>query len=111
MQFRMRAAAFAVAFGVAATLLTAPSARSAPDKPQQDSWSANARVVTGTVLEKGADHINIKRDSGELDVITYDEPGLTVKVDSKVVMGSRVKVTEHRTGNSRALTVELEPAN
>ena len=111
MQFRSKAAAFAVAFAAAATLLTAPSAQSAPDKPQQDSWSSNTRVITGTVVERESGQINIKRDTGELDIITFNEPGLTVRVDAKVVKGSRVKVTEQLTSQSRSLTIELAPAN
>jgi len=111
MHFRSRTAGFAVAFVAAAALLTAPSARSADEKSHQDSWDSNTRVVMGTVLEKSSGEVKVKTDSGELRIITFDEPGLTVKIDKSIVKGSRVKVTELVTSQSRTLTIEPAPAN
>ncbi len=110
MHFRPRTAGLALALASAMTLLTAPRAWSA-DKAPQGSWQSNTRVVMGTVLERKSGEIRIRTDNNEVQIITFDDPGLTVKIDPHVAQGSRVKVTEQVISGLRTLTIELAPGS
>jgi hypothetical protein len=66
----------------------------------------------GTVLEWKDGSLTLKRESGEVEILSLDDSGLNLRVDRDVVKGSRVKVTEEKTtSTSRTLTVQLAPAS
>lgn len=95
--------------GICLVLLAAAPGFTAPAQAADDSRAAGTFVAT--VLERTGGALTLQKEGGEVMFLSFDEPGLTVKIDKAVAKGSRVKVTEESTSMSRTLIVQLAPAN
>jgi hypothetical protein len=99
---------------ILAALAVAPGfAVSAPasDKATVVDDAHAAGGFVATVLERKGGSLTLQKENGEVEFLSFDEPGLTVKIDKAVAKGSRVRVTQESTSMSRTLTVHLLPAN
>lgn len=76
-----------------------------------DDSSSRSPSFVATVLERTGASLTLKRESGEVEILSFDDPGLTVRIDRDVVKGARVRVTEEKTSMSRTLTVQVAPPN
>jgi hypothetical protein len=98
-----------------ALLAAAPAfvpAAVADDRPAASVDDARAKDgFTATVLERRSGSLTLQKENGEVEILSFDDPGLTVKIDKDVAKGSHVRVTEERTSMSRTLTVKLAPAS
>jgi hypothetical protein len=89
-----------------------PEKRTTAQEPVASNEPADAstRVMKGTVVDLKGMSLTLRRDTGEFEFFTLDDPGLTLKIDPGVKKGSKVKVTEKVTSGSRWLSVELTAA-
>ena len=106
MRLRLFAAAACLAL-----LTAAPGfAANGQNAPATDDSRADKSFVA-TVLDTTGGSMTLKKETGEVLFLSYDEPGLTVKIDKGVVKGSRVKVSVESTSMSRTLFIQLAPAS
>lgn len=94
----------------AAPVLAAPAPASNNNATHVDDSTA-AKTFVATVLERKGGSITLQKEGGEVMFLSFDEPGLTVKIEKDVLKGSRVKVTQESTSMSRTLIVQLAPTN
>ncbi len=104
MKLRILAAAACLVLLAAPGLVFAASAQASDEARADKSFVA-------TVLEITGGSMTLKKESGEVLFLSYDEPGLTVKIDKGVEKGSKVKVSVEATSMSRTLIVQLLPAS
>ena len=76
----------------AAPVLAAPAPASDKNATHVDDSTA-AKSFVATVLERKGGSLTLQKEGGEVMFLSFDEPGLTVKIDKDVVKGSRVQVT------------------
>ena len=74
-----------------------------------DATDARTPTFTATVLERKDGSVTLQRESGTVEILSMDDPGISLRIGKGVEKGSRVKVTEERTGSSRTFTIEILP--
>ncbi len=66
---------------------------------------------TATVLERKDGSVTVQRDGGGgVEILSLDDPGISLRIDKGVEKGSRVKVTEEDAGSTRTFTIRFLPA-
>jgi hypothetical protein len=94
----------------AAPLLIAIPAVGREDASESVAERDATRYVA-TVLDRKSGSLTIKKESGEVEIFSLDDSGLTLRVERGVEKGSRVKVTEETTTSSHTVIVQLAPAS
>ena len=66
---------------------------------------------TATVVDRKDGSITLKREGGDgVEILSLDDPGISLHIGKGVEKGSRVRVTEEDTGSMRTFTIRLLPA-
>ena len=76
----------------------------------ESAAGAHENSYMATVLDRKGGSLTLKKESGDVEILSLDDSGLTMRIERGVEKGSRVKVTEEATSNSRTVIVQLAPA-
>lgn len=90
-------------------LVAIPASGGAESAKSADDSSARTPTFTATVLEKKDGSVTLQRESGAVEILSLDDSGISLRIGKGVEKGSRVRVTEERTGSTRTFTIEALP--